>query len=189
MCFSLNYHFLIYSPQRHCSKLIKKFNLTFAEEWKRYKQYTKEHMTNAIIAVKRGETALKAAKTYGIPSRTLYDKVKKMGIVTQRYLRRVREANSRARFPHGIGGNRHGDIYGEGVDHHDQTENRRASEESVDHEGSLDNSLNPMSPDDEHDQHDQLEIGVEESDDDQVQDLSMNRRNVIVPGPHAGITI
>lgn len=51
-------------------------------EWKRYKQYTKDDILAAIEEVKAGMSALQASRKYGVPSRTLYDKVKKMGILT-----------------------------------------------------------------------------------------------------------
>ncbi|KAG7155351.1 uncharacterized protein LOC121855124 isoform X2 [Homarus americanus] len=51
-------------------------------EWKRYKQYTKADLMDAIEAVKNGMTALQASRKYKVPSRTLYDKIKKMGIHT-----------------------------------------------------------------------------------------------------------
>lgn len=51
-------------------------------EWKRYKQYTKADLMDAIDAVKNGMTALQASRKYKVPSRTLYDKIKKMGIST-----------------------------------------------------------------------------------------------------------
>ena len=74
-------------------------------EWKRYKQYTKDDILAAIEEVKAGKkewkdesiifliyelihnlilgmSALQASRKYGVPSRTLYDKVKKMGILT-----------------------------------------------------------------------------------------------------------
>lgn len=44
-------------------------------EWKRYKQYTRNDIMAAIEAVKGGMSALQAARKYGVPSRTLYDKV------------------------------------------------------------------------------------------------------------------
>nr|XP_027226028.1 pollen-specific leucine-rich repeat extensin-like protein 2 [Penaeus vannamei] len=51
-------------------------------EWKRYKQYTKTDLMDAIEAVRSGMTALQASRKYKVPSRTLYDKIKKMGIST-----------------------------------------------------------------------------------------------------------
>ncbi|XP_071540261.1 uncharacterized protein [Panulirus ornatus] len=51
-------------------------------EWKRYKQYTKTDLMDAIEAVRNGMTALQASRKYKVPSRTLYDKIKKMGIST-----------------------------------------------------------------------------------------------------------
>jgi hypothetical protein len=53
-------------------------------EWKRYKQYTRNDILSAIEAVRSGMSALQASRKYGVPSRTLYDKVKKMGITTSR---------------------------------------------------------------------------------------------------------
>lgn len=58
-------------------------------EWKRYKQYTRNDIESAIEAVKSGMSALQAARKFGVPSRTLYDKVKKRGIVTNRPVKRA----------------------------------------------------------------------------------------------------
>ena len=41
----------------------------------RYKQYTKDDILAAIEEVKNGMSALQASRKYGVPSRTLYDKV------------------------------------------------------------------------------------------------------------------
>lgn len=57
-------------------------------EWKRYKQYTRNDILAAIDAVKDGMSALQAARKFGVPSRTLYDKVKKLGITTNRPYRK-----------------------------------------------------------------------------------------------------
>jgi len=57
-------------------------------EWKRYKQYTRHDITAAIEAVRGGMSALQAARKYGVPSRTLYDKVKKLGITPNRPYRK-----------------------------------------------------------------------------------------------------
>ena len=51
-------------------------------EWKRYKQYTRNDILQAIECVRNGMSALQASRKFGVPSRTLYDKVKKMGITT-----------------------------------------------------------------------------------------------------------
>lgn len=51
-------------------------------EWKRYKQYTRADIMAAIECVRNGMSALQASRKYGVPSRTLYDKVKKLGITT-----------------------------------------------------------------------------------------------------------
>lgn len=58
---------------------------------------------SAIDAVKNGMSALQAARKYNVPSRTLYDKVKKMGITTQRPFKRSNGSNGAA-FPYGISG-------------------------------------------------------------------------------------
>jgi len=57
-------------------------------EWKRYKQYTRNDIMAAIEEVKTGKSALQVSKKFNIPSRTLYDKVKKMGITTGRQQQR-----------------------------------------------------------------------------------------------------
>nr|UEK51543.1 BR-like protein [Parasacculina yatsui] len=51
-------------------------------EWKRYKQYSKSDLQQALDAVKGGMTALQASRKFHVPSRTLYDKIKKLGIPT-----------------------------------------------------------------------------------------------------------
>lgn len=58
---------------------------------------------SAIDAVRNGMSALQAARKYGVPSRTLYDKVKKLGITTSRPFRRSNGSNGAA-FPYGISG-------------------------------------------------------------------------------------
>lgn len=72
-------------------------------EWKRYKQYSKDEIKAAIDAVRCGMSALQAARKYGVPSRTLYDKVKKLGITTSRPFRKGSNG-SNACFPYGIRG-------------------------------------------------------------------------------------
>lgn len=72
-------------------------------EWKRYKQYTRNDILSAIEAVRNGMSALQAARKYGVPSRTLYDKVKKLGITTGRPFKRGSNG-SNACFPYGISG-------------------------------------------------------------------------------------
>lgn len=58
---------------------------------------------SAIDAVRNGMSALQAARKFGVPSRTLYDKVKKLGITTSRPFRRSNGSNGAA-FPYGISG-------------------------------------------------------------------------------------
>lgn len=92
-------------------------------EWKRYKQYTRNDIMSAIEEVKNGNllyyyskvkivdlhslclgmSALQASRKYGVPSRTLYDKVKKMGITTGRQVQRKSLPNYPSQFP-GLGG-------------------------------------------------------------------------------------
>ena len=46
-----------------------------------------------------GMSALQASRKYGVPSRTLYDKVKKMGITTGRQVQRKSLPNYPSQFP------------------------------------------------------------------------------------------
>ncbi|KYN04966.1 PREDICTED: broad-complex core protein isoforms 1/2/3/4/5-like [Cyphomyrmex costatus] len=81
-------------------------------EWKRYKQYTRDDISAAIEAVRKGMSAVQAARKYGVPSRTLYDKVKKLGIPTSRpFKRSASNGGSGACFPYGIGANVNGALY------------------------------------------------------------------------------
>lgn len=69
---------------------------------------------SAIDCVRNGMSALQASRKFGVPSRTLYDKVKKLGITTgtprnrSSMKREGREgagpSSSSAAFPYGIGG-------------------------------------------------------------------------------------
>lgn len=93
-------------------------NATHAQskpEWKRYKQYTREDIQGAIDAVKSGMSAVQAARLYNVPSRTLYDKVKKLGIPTSRPLKRsTNNGDSAASFSFDVSANVNGRIYGSG---------------------------------------------------------------------------
>lgn len=78
-------------------------------EWKRYKQYTRNDILSAIECVRNGMSALQASRKFGVPSRTLYDKVKKMGITTGRPMNRSikrspSNGSSPAGFPFGLSG-------------------------------------------------------------------------------------
>ncbi|CAG9090604.1 hypothetical protein JYU34_009417 [Plutella xylostella] len=74
-------------------------------EWKRYKQYTRSDIMSAIECVRNGMSALQASRKYGVPSRTLYDKVKKLGITTSRPMSRgVKRESNGAAFPYGLSG-------------------------------------------------------------------------------------
>lgn len=70
-------------------------------EWKRYKQYTRTEIMGAIEAVRTGMSALQAARKFGVPSRTLYDKVKKLGISTSRPFKRGTNGNNIS-YPYGL---------------------------------------------------------------------------------------
>lgn len=65
-------------------------------EWKRYKQYTKDDIVAAIEEVKNGMSALQASRKYGVPSRTLYDKVKKMGILTANMQKQIQQQKNQS---------------------------------------------------------------------------------------------
>ncbi|CAF4936922.1 unnamed protein product [Pieris macdunnoughi] len=74
-------------------------------EWKRYKQYTRSDIMSAIECVRNGMSALQASRKYGVPSRTLYDKVKKLGITTSRPMSRgIKRESNGAAFPYGLSG-------------------------------------------------------------------------------------
>lgn len=87
-------------------------------EWKRYKQYTRDDIMSAIEAVRNGMSALQAARKYHVPSRTLYDKVKKLGITTSRPFKRSSNGSS-ACFPYGLSGT--GSPYGGHLSESDET--------------------------------------------------------------------
>ncbi|XP_034478173.1 longitudinals lacking protein, isoforms J/P/Q/S/Z isoform X2 [Drosophila innubila] len=73
-------------------------------EWKRYKQYTRADMMCAIQCVREGMSALQASRKFGLPSRTLYDKVRKLNINTGRGTHRTPKRSppgeSSAAFPY-----------------------------------------------------------------------------------------
>ncbi|XP_056630924.1 modifier of mdg4-like [Diorhabda sublineata] len=87
------------SPQSYSHEMrgvtgIATYVPTQKPEWKRYKQYTRNDIMSAIEAVRNGMSALQAARKYGVPSRTLYDKVKKLGITTSRPFKRGSNGSS-----------------------------------------------------------------------------------------------
>ncbi|XP_017096735.2 broad-complex core protein [Drosophila bipectinata] len=116
-------------------------------EWKRYKQYTRADMMCAIQAVREGMSALQASRKYGLPSRTLYDKVRKLNITTGRGTHRTpkrsppgAESSSGAPYSpysaaaaaaaaHNYGGHSHGHGHG----HHQPEHLERKSKTGGDH--------------------------------------------------------
>jgi helix-turn-helix, Psq domain len=94
-------------------------------EWKRYKQYTRNDILSAIECVRTGMSALQASRKFGVPSRTLYDKVKKLGITTGRPMTRtIKRSPSNggggSGFPFGLSGANHPFMHqmGEHPGHH-----------------------------------------------------------------------
>ncbi|XP_074108326.1 uncharacterized protein LOC141533367 isoform X2 [Cotesia typhae] len=168
-------------------------------EWKRYKQYTKEHINSAIQAVRDGMSALQAARRFGVPSRTLYDKVKKMGIANSRSMRRSSSSNnnnnnnnnnSGASFPYGIGCNKNGSIYAShsendfannsGVSETPDTKIKASYEKNI--ENSVDRESATMelsrvtpSPSPNQSVH-SARLPEADEDQDQVEDLSMSSK-------------
>ncbi len=102
-------------------------------EWKRYKQYTRGDILSAIECVKNGMSALQASRKYGVPSRTLYDKVKKLGITTGRPMNRtMKRSNSNggspsAPFPYGLSGCGTSTPYSGNDNHHNYGHNQSQS--------------------------------------------------------------
>ncbi|KAH0558184.1 uncharacterized protein LOC123271164 [Cotesia glomerata] len=160
-------------------------------EWKRYKQYTKEHINSAIQAVRDGMSALQAARRFGVPSRTLYDKVKKMGIANSRSMRRSSSSNnnSGASFPYGIGCNKNGRIYASHSENDYENNSgvsetpdvvieasyEKSRENSVDRESTMELSRVTPSPSPNQSVH-SARLPEADEDQDQVEDLSMSSK-------------
>lgn len=141
---------------------------------------------SAIEAVRAGMSALQAARKYGVPSRTLYDKVKKLGITTSRPFKRGSNGSG-ACFPYGIGGNANGSIYGGALSENESESNAvmespasildtyKARDCPMDQE-TLDITRCSPSP--------VMHSVKQQSNEDQVEDLSVSRKSdvrVIVP--------
>ncbi|XP_014615141.1 PREDICTED: uncharacterized protein LOC106793053 isoform X1 [Polistes canadensis] len=102
-------------------------------EWKRYKQYTRENINNAIEAVRNGASALQAARIYGVPSRTLYDKVKKLGITNNRPSKRSASRSDGASLSGNFGdsSNNYGSSSGFVPECDDETSNSNNQQENT----------------------------------------------------------
>ncbi|XP_076181005.1 uncharacterized protein LOC143153545 isoform X1 [Ptiloglossa arizonensis] len=177
------------SPQSYTGDVksgIVNYVPTQKPEWKRYKQYTRNDIMSAIEAVRAGMSALQAARKYGVPSRTLYDKVKKLGITTSRPFKRGSNGSG-ACFPYGIGGNANGSIYGGALSENESESNAvmespasildtyKARDCPMDQE-TLDITRCSPSP--------VMHSVKQQSNEDQVEDLSVSRKSdvrVIVP--------
>lgn len=166
-------------------------------EWKRYKQYTRHDIMSAIEAVRSGMSALQAARKYGVPSRTLYDKVKKLGITTSRPFKRGSNGAGGACFPYGIGGNANGSIYGLNSSTLSESENENSNALYESSSTILDANY-VKSRDTSTERESNMETGQssptsglhlikeepQQRNDDQVEDLSVNRKSdirVIMP--------
>lgn len=106
-------------------------------EWKRYKQYTRSDILAAIECVRGGMSALQASRQYKVPSRTLYDKVKKLGITASRPMNRTIKRSpsnngSPAAFPYGISGTR--SPYPHNLENQSHTQSHNDSENGSDME-------------------------------------------------------
>lgn len=166
-------------------------------EWKRYKQYTREDIQGAIQAVKTGMSAVQAARLYNVPSRTLYDKVKKLGIPTSRPLKqRSSNGDNTASFP--FGGNVNGRIYtGSMLSKNENENNSNVNFEnlstSMSSANTYDAAYKPASKDTSQD-HDSMPEPAryspspvicctkqkqqqQQNVDDEVEDLSVNRKS------------
>ncbi|EFN82654.1 uncharacterized protein LOC105184928 [Harpegnathos saltator] len=165
-------------------------------EWKRYKQYSRDDIMRAIEAVKSGISPVQAARNHGVPSRTLYDKVKKLGISTPRPFKRAPNGSN---GNSGFYGNVKGNIYSnslvetdnerdtnsasivenatsfENVKVKDTSQGHSDSAMSQDH-GESTMSQRNMSP--------TIRVKQELKLEDEVEDLSLNRKSdvpVIMP--------
>lgn len=152
-------------------------------EWKKYKQYSQDDIQQAIKAVKGGMSALQASRMYNVPSRTLYDKVKKLGVTPTRPFKRNNGCRS-ASFPYGVGANVNGSIYNNGGAASESegeanmsssvrevaspTANDNVNYSNYEEDTAMDCCKSP--PSNEH------VVGPEDSGEDQVEDLSLARK-------------
>ncbi|XP_037944213.1 broad-complex core protein-like, partial [Teleopsis dalmanni] len=97
-----------FTPKRNFSGSFNSNGNNQKPEWKRYKQYTRNDIMSAIQCVRNGMSALQASRKFNVPSRTLYDKVKKLGITTGRPMNRTMKRSpssmeASAAFPYAQG--------------------------------------------------------------------------------------
>ncbi|XP_015190982.1 PREDICTED: sex determination protein fruitless-like [Polistes dominula] len=169
-------------------------------EWKRYKQYTREDISNAIESVKSGTSALQAARIWGVPSRTLYDKVKKLGITNNRSSKRnAGRSSSSAEYSCNYGENSNyptnssyvsecDDETDNSHNHHENNTSMIQQPETSSYSSHItvkneSNKLNRDNSNDQNNLHEDSLMIKEENDeqysnyDDEIQDLSMHSKN------------
>lgn len=136
-------------------------------------------------------SAVQAARKHGVPSRTLYDKVKKLGITTSRPFKRTSNGSSSC-FPYSFVSNVNGGIYS-GTLSENENENSnivmdnastameipysKAKDMSTDRESVLDMARRTPSPVVHGSKQKQHQQQMQENIDDQVEDLSVNRKS------------
>lgn len=169
-------------------------------EWKRYKQYSREDILRAIEAVKSGISPVQAARNFGVPSRTLYDKVKKLGISTPRPFKRA---------PNGSGtcfsysGNAKGNIYSGSLPETDNESRDTNSANTLENVTSFETGKAKDTSQDRDDSAIPLDavsrcatspvircVKQELKADDEVEDLSVSRKSdvpVIMPPTTSGV--
>lgn len=159
----------------------------------------------AIDAVKAGISPVQAARTHGVPSRTLYDKVKKLGISTPRPFKRAPNGSGNCfPFPIAIGSNMKGSMYSGSLNETDNEsrdtnsagalENTTSSsfETTKTKDTSQDRGESAATPMDAVSQCSTSPVirCVKQEADDEVEDLSLSRKSdvpVIMPPTTSGV--
>ncbi|VVC35351.1 Hypothetical protein CINCED_3A002762 [Cinara cedri] len=142
-------------------------------EWKRYKQYTRQDIMSAIDAVRTGMSALQASRKFGVPSRTLYDKVKKLGQMSGA----EDESGHSSAMEHATAGFLHHALGLSGVSM--KSDHETSNNENSPHSDKMEEGGSPCSPE-------LIKYAGHEEDtrsppptdnDDQAQDLSVSRKS------------